>query len=339
MSKPYNIRWKSSDNAELRRAVKNFNAKISRLEKKNPQEKAALPERVTVKQLKSLISTRQDLNREINALKRFSKRGAEDIIIAPDNKYNLKITKWQRDEMNRRAAVINRKRKKRLDEVAGIELESRGEKLGYTKGAIGMGKAEEVSLQPIRAFTPGMSRQDLQRKFATIQKESQTNYWHERELRMKANYIKSLEENFNPADIEDVVEAIDNMDFREFRKIFEAEGGNFELSYPPDAESYQAHLSALKAIYAPNKKPEDGSKPIVLTTYNERGAAYRGNYATVGYAKRAAKMRGAEEFEIRGADKQIVYQTSKLRNQMKYADKRGAKALDNLNTKRNKGGK
>lgn len=258
MPKQYNIRWKPSDNDELRRAVKNFNAKISRLEKKNPHEKAALPERVTVKQLKSLISTRQDLNREINALKRFSKRGAEDIVTAPDNKYNLKITKWQRDEMNRRAAIINRKRKKRLDEIAGIELESRGEKLGYTRGQLGMGKADEVALSPIRAFTPAMSRQDVKKKYAAIQKESQSSYWRERELRMKANYIKSLEENFNPADIKDVVEAIDEMDFKEFRKIFEAEGGNFELSYPPDAESYQAHLSALKSIYLRKEKPKGG---------------------------------------------------------------------------------
>ena len=256
MSRQYNIRWKPSDNSELRKAVKNFNAKISRLEKKNPQESAALPERVTVKQLKELISTRQDLKRELNALKRFSKRGAEEIITAPDNKYNLKITKWQKDEMTRRAAVINRRRKKRLDDVAGIELESRGEKLGYSKGAIGMGKAEEVSLQPIRAFTPAMSRKDLKKKYAMIQKESQSSYWNERELRMKANYIRSLEENFNPADIADIVESIDDMDFARFRRIFDAEGGNFELSYPPDAESYQQHLSALKAIWKPQKKPK-----------------------------------------------------------------------------------
>lgn len=258
MPKHHSIRWKPSDDAELRRVVKNFNAKISRLEKKNPHERAALPERVTVKQLKSLINTRQDLNRELNALRRFSRRGAEEIVTAPYNKYNLKITKWQRSEMQRRAGIINRRRKKRLDEVAGIELESRGEKLGYTKGAIGMGKAEEIELSPIRAFTPAMSRADARKKFAALLKESQSNYWHERELRMKANYIKSLEENFNPADIADVVAEIEDMDFSEFRKIFEAEGGNFELSYPPDAESYQAHLTALKSIWKRKSKPKGG---------------------------------------------------------------------------------
>lgn len=291
MSKPYNIRWNPSDDAELRRVVKNFNAKISRLQKKNPQEAAALPERVTVKQLKTMISTRQDLNRELNALRRFSKRGAEQIITAPDNKYNLKITKWQKEEMNRRAGIINRKRKIRLDQVAGIELESRGEKLGYTKGAIGMGKAEEIELSPIRAFTPAMSRKDLTKKYSMMLKESQSSYWHDRELRMKENYIKSLESNFNPADIKDIVDEIDAMDFREFRKIFEAEGGNFELSYPPDAESYQAHLSALFAIWKP-KKPQDGSKPIELLLYDGHSWQESRYYATEGYAREARKKIG-----------------------------------------------
>ena len=34
MSRYYKIRWKQSDNDEVRKTVKNFNAKISRLEKK-----------------------------------------------------------------------------------------------------------------------------------------------------------------------------------------------------------------------------------------------------------------------------------------------------------------
>ena len=68
-------------------------------------------------------------------------------------------------------------------------------------------------------------------------KESQQGYWNKRDIIMKKNYITSLEQNFNANDIKDVIEHIDNMDFNDFRKIFEAEGGNFELSVPPDEES------------------------------------------------------------------------------------------------------
>ena len=254
MSKQYNIRWKPDDNQELRKAVKNFNAKISRLEKKDPQNKEALPEKITVKQIKELISTRQDLKRELNALQRFSKRGAEKIIEIPDTDYNLKTTKWQKEEMTRRTAIINRKRKRRLKEVAETEIKSRGEKLGYRRGDIGMGKASEIELQPLKAFTPKMNRRDLSKKFNLILKERQQGYWNKRDIIMKKNYITSLEQNFNANDIKDVIKHIDDMDFNDFRKIFEAEGGNFELSYPPDEESYNAHLSALKSIWTPKRR-------------------------------------------------------------------------------------
>lgn len=256
MSKRYNIRWKPDDNQELRRAVKNFNAKVDRLAKKNPQNKNALPQKITVKQIKELVITRQDLNRELNALRRFSKKGMEELITVPNSDYNLKITKWQKEEMTRRTGIINRKRNKRLKELLGTELQSRGEKLGYKQGELGMGKASEIELKPLRAFTPKMEYHDLKKKFKTILKESQSGYWNKRDIILVENYIKSLEENFNPKDIKDIVEQINNMDYNDFRKVFEAEGGNFELSYPPDDESYQNHLTALKSIWTPKNKPQ-----------------------------------------------------------------------------------
>ena len=97
MSRKYNIRWSEADEAELKRVVKNFNAKLTRLANKDPQNKNALPERVSAAQLRDLIETRQDLNRELNALRRFSERGAEELVDVPDNDYNLKITKWQKN--------------------------------------------------------------------------------------------------------------------------------------------------------------------------------------------------------------------------------------------------
>lgn len=254
MAKRYNIRWQSSDNEELRKAVKNFNAKITRLEKKNPELKNILPERVSMKEMKNLIDTRQDLKRELNSLKRFTKKGNETIVEIPNTDYNIKTTKWQKEEMTRRIGVINRKRKTRLKEMEEIEVYSRGKKLGYKRKDIGMGKQEEISLQPMKVFTKKMNQKDLKFKFRNIRKESQSSYWDKRDLLLKQNYIKSLEENFNPNDIKDIISKIENMDYKEFKKIFYEEGGNFETSYPPNAEEYQKYLSSLNAIWNPNKK-------------------------------------------------------------------------------------
>ncbi len=93
MPKIYSIRWTKSDSEDLAKAVKNFNAKIKRLETKFPKTKNSLPQKVSMKEMKDLIKTRADFKREINALKRFSKKGAETLVTVPGNEYDLKITK------------------------------------------------------------------------------------------------------------------------------------------------------------------------------------------------------------------------------------------------------
>lgn len=253
MSRYHRINWRESDTKELKRVVRNYNAKITRLAKKNPQIENVLPQKVSVAQLKELINTRQDLKRELNALKRFSKRGAEEIVIVPDTDYNLKITKWQKTEMNRRIGIINRRRKKRLEELANLEMSSRGEKLGYTRSQLGMGKATEVSLNPMNAFTRRMSQSDLKWKWKNIMKESQSDYFTQKDFRLRDNYIKALEQNYNSNDIKDVINNISSMDIQEFLNKFEEEGGNMEFAYPPNQEQYEAYVNGLRATWNPSR--------------------------------------------------------------------------------------
>ena len=252
MSKHYNIRWTDADQQELKRVVKNFNAKISRLEKKlTPNEKRALPERVTVKQMKELIDTRQDLKRELNALKRFSKKGAEEIVTVPNTDYNITTTKWQKQEMTRRVAIINRRRKKRLEEIQDIEMTSRREPLGYTIGDIGMGDIDQIALTPMKPFTPRMTRTELRYKYESILRESQSTYWSKTDARLKENFMNAILSNYKEDDVKDIIEEIDKMDFKEFYTIFKREGG-FELVYFATQEEYESHLTALRVIWLPD---------------------------------------------------------------------------------------
>lgn len=255
MSRPYRIRWTSNDELELKKAVRNYNAKITRLQKKDPKNKNVLPVKTSVAQMKNLIETRQDLKREINSLKRFSKRGAETIVEAPNNDYSTKITKWQKTEMNRRAGIVNRKRAKRKAEIESTEVKSRGKKTGYTRGQIGMGKQEEQALRPINAFTKSMTKADIDKKFAVLKKESQSVYWDNREMKHKQDYINALKQNYNEENIKDVIEAIEKMDYKEFRKVFDEEDPFFEYSSfkrtnPENEEQFE---TALRTIWLPKK--------------------------------------------------------------------------------------
>ena len=69
------IRFDRSLMSEMRRVVKNFNAKRRRLEK---QGQKVLPEKVSVKDLMS-FSRRRELYSTLNDLRAFSKRGAENV--------------------------------------------------------------------------------------------------------------------------------------------------------------------------------------------------------------------------------------------------------------------
>lgn len=153
--------------------------------------------------------------------------------------------------MNRRVGVINRKRKKRFKEITDIEMTSRGEKLGYNRGEFGMGKADEIALQPMKPFTPKMTNFDIKMKFRNILKESQSSYWNAREVLLRENYIKSLEHNFNPKSVEMIIKKIKDMDLKEFRKIFEAEGGKamFEFSYPQNQSQLEGNLEYLRITW------------------------------------------------------------------------------------------
>lgn len=260
MSKQHKIRWSKQDNYELTKAVRNFNAKVTRLSKKSPEIANILPEKVSVKDVKALIDTRQDLNREINMLKRFSRRGAEAIVPIDSTEHNLKITRWMKTEMNRRIGLINRRRKKRLMEIEATEMTSGGKKLGYTRGQLGMGSALKVELEPMKAFYYTMENYDVKKRWLSILKQSKDDYFNERDFLMRKNFAQSIRDHFKYEDVSDIADYIENMDIKEFFKVFQAEGGTFEWTYP-DAEKEKQYAEHLRSQYGISSKMS--SKQIV----------------------------------------------------------------------------
>ena len=261
MSERNNFNWKSNDEEALKKAVKNFNAKVSRNIKKNPDNAKYYPEKVSYSELKKLVKSRHDLNREINSLRRFSEKGAEKIVNLPGyNKHNISLTKWQKEDMQRRASNINRKRARRRKAISEIEMTDRGQKLGYKKGDFGMGSIKDLETAPTSAFTDAMELRDLKGRFKALRKESSSEYWNEKDEILKQNYIEALERNYNESDVEEITDKIKGMSHAEFRKVFEAEGGNFELAYPGDQDGYNASLNALKSQWIPKRKNQTRSR-------------------------------------------------------------------------------
>lgn len=246
--------WTARDDARLKKAVDNFNAKLEQLKKTDPKLKNALPGRASITQYKKWIATPEDLNRELSALRGFLKKGAEEIIEIPENKYNLKITKWQMEQMETRAAVINERRAKRRAEFEKLEATHGGEGLGYKaiEGGAGFGSEAQRGLEPIVPFTASQGRTDLDAKYRTIMQGSMDEYWIKRDAIMQRNYLQALDNNFAPADVADIKAKIKSMSPVEFYTTFLQEQTKFEIMYKKDSK-YDAVISSLRQTWLPNK--------------------------------------------------------------------------------------
>lgn len=88
------IKWQQKDYVTLGKAVANFNKKINELNKE--EKKLYLPDTINYKEVKENIVTRNELNRIIKSLKRFSKEGSEDIYTT---KAGEQMTNWERQEL------------------------------------------------------------------------------------------------------------------------------------------------------------------------------------------------------------------------------------------------
>lgn len=262
MPRQYNIKWREQDEKELRRVVRNFNDKLRRLVKKNPANSNILPQfwnektqgyenRITLDQIKELIATRQDYNRQLNMLKRFSRRGAERIVETGSD-YGARTTKWQEQEQKRLVQTINRRRKARLDTLNAIEVMNASGKLGYTLGQMfGMGLAEQNKLKPTQAFTRGQSQKDIKWKWRALQLEAKDTYYNERDEMLKENYIKTILDNFDKDDVMDIIGEIRGMSSDEFYLKFEAKGDAFEWAYPPKkgTPEYDDYVKELRGYW------------------------------------------------------------------------------------------
>ena len=280
MPRQYNIKWRVEDERELRRVARNFNDKLRRLVKENPENKNILPQffnektqqfesRITVETLKSLIQTRQDFNRELNMLKRFSKRGAERIVEAPGNEYGSRTTLWQRTEMRRMASIVNQKRQERLDKLGLVEVLSAEGSMGYTLGQMfGMGLASRNQLQPTKAFTPAQSQADLKQKLRMLQQESRSRYHQDRDEILRDNYTRELLRNYDREDIQEVVDAIRKMPSDLFILKFEAKPDAFEFAYPPKkgSEEYNGYVEELKNYWITASNMAELSTGLTLAT-------------------------------------------------------------------------
>ena len=130
------INWKRGDFVRLGRVVSDFNKKINELNKE--ERKLYLPEKIDYKEAKENITTRRELNRLINSLRRFQQEGAEDLYITGAGET---ITKWERRELGIQSRIAQTRLRAELKNLEK-PLDS-----GFSRVQMGSIRAREIEAQ------------------------------------------------------------------------------------------------------------------------------------------------------------------------------------------------
>ena len=97
------IRYDKKLNSEINRTIRNFNNKITRLNKL--EQGYILPQKITKQGLKDSVYTRTELKRKLNELQRFSKRGAEETVVTASG---FATSRYELENLKRESARVKR---------------------------------------------------------------------------------------------------------------------------------------------------------------------------------------------------------------------------------------
>lgn len=261
MAKRYNIRWRDSDYENIRREVRNAKARANYIKKHNPELAGAMPELPSVDEIVSAVKTRDDLKRELKSLSKFRGAAAREIVVVPNTEYDLKITKWQYDDMLRREKPINERRAEMREQIQNVEMKSRNQPLGYTRGDIGLSSADDTSTKPMNIFTRHMNKRDLNKKHKTLRKESSKLHWDSKQKHLKDSLIDGIKANYNgyvsEEELNSLVSHIEGLSFEDYYETLMTDTDAREFVSPPPGANMDEHMKnnfeGLKSVWMPAK--------------------------------------------------------------------------------------
>lgn len=176
------ISWRRGDYIRLGKAVSDFNKKINRL---NAEEnKLYLPETINYKEAKENITTRKELNRLINSLRRFQREGAEEIYTTQAGE---ELTKWERRELGIQSRIAQTRLRAEL-KALNEPLES-----GFSRAQMGSVRVREIEAK-IRNLKDIENKKgyELMTLKKRIRLEGVSDYSMKRAIVFRENYLNEM---------------------------------------------------------------------------------------------------------------------------------------------------
>lgn len=243
MPKRNKIRWRESDTDELQRIINNYNAKLYRIKKKNPEIAEYLPERASKKKIMGDIETRADFRRITNSLQRFSRRGSEELVKSPRG---AKATKYEINEFKIKERAVNAQRTKARKKIEEKEVKIGGKGTGKTRAEMGSIKENSLKNSNKNFNSKSQKEWDLARK--NIDNQLNRNYILSKQQLMKENYLKGLEENGFLSAMPEIEDFIRNMDFDKFLETVETDD-TATFDFYKDPIAWEARKAKIQASW------------------------------------------------------------------------------------------
>lgn len=230
------IRWSRSDYISLGKAVASFNKAIGRM----TDTGIIVPEMQSYSELKSSISTRQELNRIISSMKRFTNPMEQQGVKLESG---LVITKWEQAEINK---AQKRATRRMTGELAGIESSGFG---------TGISSANEIksTIEMFDRIFKSTSLDQFRRRTSVLYDRGRTDYDMKKARIFQENFITAYEKMGRTAVVELAKSYKNPMKFWEFIKDsglvdiqmrYDIEKGIVDTGSTPD-ESFMFELMNL----------------------------------------------------------------------------------------------
>ena len=177
------INWKQGDFVRLGRVVAQFNKKINKLQAE--ENKLYLPETISYKEAKENITTRRELNRLINSLRRFQREGAEDLYITQSGE---EITKWERRELGIQSKIAQTRLQNEL-KTLNEPTES-----GFSRAQMGSMRVREINAQikNLKNIESAVGY-EFNRLRERLSRMGTSDYTMKKAIVFRENYLKEME--------------------------------------------------------------------------------------------------------------------------------------------------
>lgn len=246
------ITWNINQVTELKKAVRNFNNKIKRLEKLDNIN--YLPSKVIFSEEKNTILTRQELNRRINELKRFSRRGSEKLAsdtIEP-------MTVWERNELINKKRTASRSLKKEYNEIVKQNLN-----IPFKDITKYSNRANEIigTLNSINSLFKRKG-QSFERIAIRLNKLGRSDRSFLQAVRYKKYYLRNLERYSNFSNYEKIINKINSINVLE---LYDKLGYNInlqDLDYMSDQVLTEEDFNLIFEEFINDEKEEEKNEKV-----------------------------------------------------------------------------